>query len=187
MDLLADHRHQTGAGAPWEAATPNAPAATPAAAMARADQPDDSTAATVPSQDLEAADPLRVLLDTNLLNRVRYLLEVARIEGTAVPLLRLLVRCARHSVELAEAVAECPRLLHTLQKVMLLPAAAHAEESGGGGVVEALTSGAQRERQCVQVTDSLALRVGVGVGAKHEGSFTDESPRSQLDTPGEKA
>jgi hypothetical protein len=141
------------AGAPWEAATPNAPAATPAAAMARADdQLDDSTAA-VPSQDLEAADPLRVLLDTNLLNRVRYLLEVARIEGTAVPLLRLLVRCARHSVELADAVAECPRLLHTLQKVMLLPAAAaaHVEESGEGG---AFASGAQRERQCVQVTDS---------------------------------
>jgi hypothetical protein len=59
--------------------------------------------------------------------------------------LQLLVRCVRHSAELAEAVAECPRLLHTLQKVMLLPAA--AEDAGGRGT----THGARRERQCVQV------------------------------------
>ena len=29
-----------------------------------------------------------MLLDTNLLNRVRYLLEVARVEGAAVPLVQ---------------------------------------------------------------------------------------------------
>eukprot|EP00741_Cyanophora_paradoxa_P009027 tig00001437_g8740.t1 len=51
-----------------------------------------------------------------LLHRVRYLLEVARVEAAVPYLLDILVRCARHSPALANEIARCPRLLETVRR-----------------------------------------------------------------------
>ncbi|XP_006883054.1 PREDICTED: RNA polymerase II-associated protein 1 [Elephantulus edwardii] len=68
-----------------------------------------------PLPDLARHDVIKGLLATNLLPRLRYILEVT-CPGPAVVLdiLAVLIRLARHSLESATRVLECPRLIETI-------------------------------------------------------------------------
>ncbi|MBV98268.1 RNA polymerase II-associated protein 1, partial [Eschrichtius robustus] len=68
-----------------------------------------------PPSDLARHDVIKGLLATNLLPRLRYLLEVT-CPGPSVVLdiLAVLIRLARHSLESATRVLECPRLIETV-------------------------------------------------------------------------
>ncbi|XP_045394032.1 RNA polymerase II-associated protein 1 isoform X1 [Lemur catta] len=68
-----------------------------------------------PAPDLARHDVIKGLLATNLLPRLRFVLEVT-CPGPAVVLdiLAVLIRLARHSLESATRVLECPRLIETI-------------------------------------------------------------------------
>ncbi|XP_037358157.1 RNA polymerase II-associated protein 1 [Talpa occidentalis] len=68
-----------------------------------------------PPSDLARHDVIKGLLATNLLPRLRYVLEVT-CPGPSVVLdiLAVLIRLARHSLESATRVLECPRLIETI-------------------------------------------------------------------------
>ncbi|KAB0402333.1 hypothetical protein E2I00_006991, partial [Balaenoptera physalus] len=68
-----------------------------------------------PPSDLARHDIIKGLLATNLLPRLRYLLEVT-CPGPSVVLdiLAVLIRLSRHSLESATRVLECPRLIETV-------------------------------------------------------------------------
>ncbi|XP_040854016.1 RNA polymerase II-associated protein 1-like [Ochotona curzoniae] len=70
--------------------------------------------------DLARHDVIKGLLATNLLPRLRYILEVS-CPGPMVVLdiLAVLVRLARHSLEAATRVLECPRLIETIVREFL--------------------------------------------------------------------
>lgn len=64
-----------------------------------------------PDEDVARRDLVRGLLRMSLLPRLRYLLEVARLETAVVEgIFDVLIRIARHSPAAAHLVAECPRL-----------------------------------------------------------------------------
>ncbi|XP_060003801.1 RNA polymerase II-associated protein 1 isoform X2 [Lagenorhynchus albirostris] len=68
-----------------------------------------------PPSDLARHDVIKGLLATNLLPRLRYLLEVTCPGPSAVlDILAVLIRLARHSLESATRVLECPRLIETV-------------------------------------------------------------------------
>ncbi|XP_011890234.1 PREDICTED: RNA polymerase II-associated protein 1 isoform X2 [Cercocebus atys] len=73
-----------------------------------------------PPPDLARHDVIKGLLATSLLPRLRYLLEVTY-PGPAVVLdiLAVLIRLARHSLESATRVLECPRLIETIVREFL--------------------------------------------------------------------
>ncbi|XP_004861673.1 RNA polymerase II-associated protein 1 isoform X3 [Heterocephalus glaber] len=73
-----------------------------------------------PPPDLARHDVIKGLLATNLLPRLRYVLEVTY-PGPAVVLdiLAVLIRLARHSLESATRVLECPRLIETIVREFL--------------------------------------------------------------------
>lgn len=73
-----------------------------------------------PPPDLARHDVIKGLLATNLLPRLRYVLEVTG-PGPAVVLdiLAVLIRLARHSLESATRVLECPRLIETIVREFL--------------------------------------------------------------------
>uniref|UniRef100_A0A4X1UY90 RNA polymerase II associated protein 1 n=1 Tax=Sus scrofa TaxID=9823 RepID=A0A4X1UY90_PIG len=73
-----------------------------------------------PPSDLARHDVIKGLLATNLLPRLRYLLEVT-CPGPSVVLdiLAVLIRLARHSLESATRVLECPRLIETVVREFL--------------------------------------------------------------------
>ncbi|XP_075386773.1 RNA polymerase II-associated protein 1 isoform X1 [Tenrec ecaudatus] len=73
-----------------------------------------------PPVDLARQDVIKGLLATNLLPRLRYVLEVT-CPGPAVVLdiLAVLIRLARHSLESATRVLECPRLVETVVREFL--------------------------------------------------------------------
>ncbi|KAL1785363.1 RNA polymerase II-associated protein 1 isoform X1 [Sigmodon hispidus] len=73
-----------------------------------------------PPPDLARHDVIKGLLATNLLPRLRYVLEVA-CPGPSVVLdiLAVLIRLARHSLESAVRVLECPRLIETVVREFL--------------------------------------------------------------------
>ncbi|XP_006831958.1 PREDICTED: RNA polymerase II-associated protein 1 [Chrysochloris asiatica] len=73
-----------------------------------------------PPPDLARHDIIKGLLATNLLPRLRYVLEVT-CPGPAVvlDLLAVLTRLARHSLESATRVLECPRLIETVVQEFL--------------------------------------------------------------------
>ncbi|KAM6201575.1 RNA polymerase II-associated protein 1 [Rhynchocyon petersi] len=73
-----------------------------------------------PPPDLARHDVIKGLLATNLLPRLRYILEVT-CPGPAVVLdiLAVLIRLARHSLESATRVLECPRLVETIVREFL--------------------------------------------------------------------
>ncbi|XP_036874702.2 RNA polymerase II-associated protein 1 isoform X1 [Manis javanica] len=73
-----------------------------------------------PPSDLARHDVIKGLLATNLLPRLRYVLEVT-CPGPSVVLdiLAVLVRVARHSLESATRVLECPRLIDTVVREFL--------------------------------------------------------------------
>ncbi|XP_058149940.1 RNA polymerase II-associated protein 1 isoform X2 [Dasypus novemcinctus] len=73
-----------------------------------------------PPPDLARHDVIKGLLATRLLPRLRYVLEVT-CPGPAVVLdiLAVLIRLARHSLESATRVLECPRLLETVVREFL--------------------------------------------------------------------
>ncbi|XP_006158727.1 RNA polymerase II-associated protein 1 isoform X2 [Tupaia chinensis] len=73
-----------------------------------------------PPPDLARHDVIKGLLATNLLPRLRYILEVIH-PGPAVVLdiLAVLIRLARHSTESATRVLECPRLIETIVREFL--------------------------------------------------------------------
>ncbi|XP_008054597.1 RNA polymerase II-associated protein 1 [Carlito syrichta] len=73
-----------------------------------------------PPSDLARHDAIKGLLATNLLPRLRYVLEVT-CPGPAVVLdiLAVLIRLARHSLESATRVLECPRLIETIVREFL--------------------------------------------------------------------
>ncbi|XP_012621934.2 RNA polymerase II-associated protein 1 [Microcebus murinus] len=68
-----------------------------------------------PAPDLARHDVIKGLLATNLLPRLRFVIEVT-CPGPAVVLdiLAVLIRLARHSLESATRVMECPRLIQTI-------------------------------------------------------------------------
>ncbi|KAM4829813.1 RNA polymerase II-associated protein 1 [Thomomys bottae] len=73
-----------------------------------------------PPPDLARHDVIKGLLATNLLPRLRYVLEVT-CPGPSVVLdtLAVLIRLARHSLESATRVLECPRLIETIVREFL--------------------------------------------------------------------
>ncbi|KAG8514613.1 RNA polymerase II-associated protein 1 [Galemys pyrenaicus] len=73
-----------------------------------------------PPSDLARHDVIKGLLATNLLPRLRYVLEVT-CPGPSVVLdiLAVLIRLARHSLESATRVLECPRLIETIVREFL--------------------------------------------------------------------
>lgn len=73
-----------------------------------------------PPSDLARHDVIKGLLATNLLPRLRYVLEVT-CPGPSVVLdiLTVLIRLARHSLESATRVLECPRLVETVVREFL--------------------------------------------------------------------
>lgn len=73
-----------------------------------------------PPPDLARHDVIKGLLATNLLPRLRYVLEVT-CPGPSVVLdiLAVLIRLARHSLESAMRVLECPRLMETIVREFL--------------------------------------------------------------------
>lgn len=73
-----------------------------------------------PPSDLARHDVIKGLLATNLLPRLRYVLEVT-CPGPSVVLdiLAVLIRLARHSLESATRVLECPRLIETIVQEFL--------------------------------------------------------------------
>ncbi|XP_021496256.1 RNA polymerase II-associated protein 1 isoform X1 [Meriones unguiculatus] len=73
-----------------------------------------------PPPDLARHDVIKGLLATNLLPRLRYVLEVT-CPGPSVVLdiLAVLIRLARHSLESATRVLECPRLIETVVQEFL--------------------------------------------------------------------
>lgn len=73
-----------------------------------------------PPSDLAQYDVIKGLLATNLLPRLRYILEVT-CPGPSVVLdiLAMLIRLARHSLESATRVLECPRLIETIVREFL--------------------------------------------------------------------
>ncbi|XP_014636069.1 PREDICTED: RNA polymerase II-associated protein 1 [Ceratotherium simum simum] len=73
-----------------------------------------------PPSDLARHDVIKGLLATNLLPRLRYVLEVT-CPGPSVVLdiLAVLIRLARHSLESATRVLECPRLIETVVQEFL--------------------------------------------------------------------
>ncbi|XP_009003767.3 RNA polymerase II-associated protein 1 isoform X2 [Callithrix jacchus] len=73
-----------------------------------------------PPPDLARHDVIKGLLATSLLPRLRYVLEVTY-PGPAVVLdiLAVLIRLARHSLESATRVLECPRLIETIVREFL--------------------------------------------------------------------
>ncbi|XP_043411545.1 RNA polymerase II-associated protein 1 isoform X2 [Prionailurus bengalensis] len=73
-----------------------------------------------PPSDLARHDIIKGLLATNLLPRLRYVLEVT-CPGPSVVLdiLAVLIRLARHSLESATRVLECPRLIETVVREFL--------------------------------------------------------------------
>ncbi|KAM7157842.1 RNA polymerase II-associated protein 1 isoform 2-T3 [Molossus nigricans] len=73
-----------------------------------------------PPSDLARHDVIKGLLATNLLPRLRYVLEVTY-PGPSVVLdiLAVLIRLARHSLESATRVLECPRLIETIVREFL--------------------------------------------------------------------
>lgn len=73
-----------------------------------------------PPPDLARHDVIKGLLATNLLPRLRYVLEVT-CPGPSVVLdiLAVLIRLARHSLESAMRVLECPRLMETIVQEFL--------------------------------------------------------------------
>ncbi|XP_007938614.2 RNA polymerase II-associated protein 1 [Orycteropus afer afer] len=73
-----------------------------------------------PPPDLARHDVIKGLLATNLLPRLRYILEVI-CPGPIVVLdiLAVLIRLARHSLESATRVLECPRLIETIVREFL--------------------------------------------------------------------
>uniref|UniRef100_A0A250Y7H5 RNA polymerase II-associated protein 1 n=1 Tax=Castor canadensis TaxID=51338 RepID=A0A250Y7H5_CASCN len=73
-----------------------------------------------PPPDLARHDVIKGLLATNLLPRLRYVLEVT-CPGPSVVLdiLAVLIRVARHSLESATRVLECPRLIETIVREFL--------------------------------------------------------------------
>nr|XP_034351905.1 RNA polymerase II-associated protein 1 isoform X2 [Arvicanthis niloticus] len=73
-----------------------------------------------PPPDLARHDIIKGLLATNLLPRLRYVLEVT-CPGPSVVLdiLAVLIRLARHSLESAVRVLECPRLMETIVQEFL--------------------------------------------------------------------
>ncbi|KAJ4461636.1 putative RNA polymerase II-associated protein 1 [Paratrimastix pyriformis] len=72
------------------------------------DEDEDTVAARIQEDLVEG------LLQTDLLVRLRYLLEVERIPAAAPPIIRILLRIARHSLQAATSLVECPRLLGVL-------------------------------------------------------------------------
>ncbi|XP_032712678.1 RNA polymerase II-associated protein 1 isoform X2 [Lontra canadensis] len=73
-----------------------------------------------PPSDLARHDVIKGLLATNLLPRLRYLLEVTcPAPSVVLDILAVLIRLARHSLESATRVLECPRLVETIVREFL--------------------------------------------------------------------
>nr|XP_027781851.1 RNA polymerase II-associated protein 1 [Marmota flaviventris]XP_034493256.1 RNA polymerase II-associated protein 1 [Marmota flaviventris] len=73
-----------------------------------------------PPPDLARYDVIKGLLATNLLPRLRYVLEVTCPGPTVVlDIVAVLIRLARHSLESATRVLECPRLIETIVREFL--------------------------------------------------------------------
>ncbi|XP_008585777.1 PREDICTED: RNA polymerase II-associated protein 1 isoform X1 [Galeopterus variegatus] len=73
-----------------------------------------------PAPDLAQRDVIKGLLATNLLPRLRYVLEVTCPgPSTVLDILTVLIRLARHSLESATRVLECPRLIETIVREFL--------------------------------------------------------------------
>ncbi|XP_069861946.1 RNA polymerase II-associated protein 1 isoform X1 [Dipodomys merriami] len=89
----------------------------PATEKAKQKSPEEGSR---PPPDLARHDVIKGLLATNLLPRLRYVLEVT-CPGPSVVLdiLAVLIRLARHSLESATRVLECPRLIETIVREFL--------------------------------------------------------------------
>ncbi|XP_072594423.1 RNA polymerase II-associated protein 1 isoform X4 [Vulpes vulpes] len=73
-----------------------------------------------PPSDLARRDVIKGLLATNLLPRLRYVLEVTcPAPSVVLDILAVLIRLARHSLESATRVLECPRLIETVVREFL--------------------------------------------------------------------
>ncbi|XP_004609834.2 RNA polymerase II-associated protein 1 [Sorex araneus] len=73
-----------------------------------------------PPSDLARHDVIKGLLATNLLPRLRYVLEVTcPAPSVVLDILAVLIRLARHSLESATRILECPRLIETVVREFL--------------------------------------------------------------------
>ncbi|XP_064489511.1 RNA polymerase II-associated protein 1-like isoform X2 [Ornithodoros turicata] len=76
----------------------------------------------IPDDDLAKMDAVQGLLRMDVLLRLRYVLEVLRPDAAAVvAALEVQIRIARHSLEAATKVYECPRLMSTIFEEFLPP------------------------------------------------------------------
>ncbi|KAI5616829.1 RNA polymerase II-associated protein 1, partial [Silurus asotus] len=70
--------------------------------------------------DVAQQDVIKGLLKMQLLQRLRYILEVLRPSPqTVVDILEVLIRIARHSTSAATQILDCPRLMHTIMSDFL--------------------------------------------------------------------
>ncbi|XP_072545806.1 RNA polymerase II-associated protein 1 [Salminus brasiliensis] len=73
-----------------------------------------------PDHDVARADVIKGLLKMQLLQRLRYILEVVRPAPRVVlDVLEILIRVARHSTSAATQVLDCPRLMETVMSEFL--------------------------------------------------------------------
>ncbi|XP_038597350.1 LOW QUALITY PROTEIN: RNA polymerase II-associated protein 1 [Tachyglossus aculeatus] len=87
-----------------------------------------------PPADVARRDVIKGLLSTRLLARLRYVLEVTRpAPAVVLDVLAVLTRLARHSLEAATKILECPRLMETLVRDFL-PSSWAPVEPGPGPV-----------------------------------------------------
>ncbi|XP_065183402.1 RNA polymerase II-associated protein 1-like [Sycon ciliatum] len=91
--------------------------------------PEDSTESTEEEEEEKeeptdeeviVRDLVKGLLKTNLLPRLRYLLEVCALPATAISaVFGILLRIAEHSLQSASELAKCPRLLDTVMQLFV--------------------------------------------------------------------
>ncbi|XP_022528268.2 RNA polymerase II-associated protein 1 [Astyanax mexicanus] len=73
-----------------------------------------------PDHDVARVDVIKGLLKMQVLQRLRYILEVVRpAPGVVLDVLEILIRIARHSASAATQILDCPRLMETVMSEFL--------------------------------------------------------------------
>ncbi|GAX82221.1 hypothetical protein CEUSTIGMA_g9649.t1 [Chlamydomonas eustigma] len=85
-------------------------------------------------EDVAAVDPVAGLMQMQLLQRLRYLLEVVQHQGATLPIISIFTAIGRMGAGHAECIVRCPRLLDVL-KAMLMPSCFMMEDDGDKGKV----------------------------------------------------
>ncbi|XP_004347621.1 hypothetical protein CAOG_04870 [Capsaspora owczarzaki ATCC 30864] len=101
------------------------------------DMNDDNDAPQLTDEQKAKHDIVIGFLDMQLLDRLRYILEVCQLPGVADDVLRILIRIARHSFQGASHIVNTPRLITYIRDAFLatqLPAVAGASPQSAADV-----------------------------------------------------